>query len=51
MVVGGFFRDKPWGWPVFFFGLGQFISDFKDLTELKFIGPDEEGPKRFWGID
>jgi hypothetical protein len=26
-------------------------SDLKDFIELKFIGPDEEGLKKFWGID
>ncbi|OGC38564.1 hypothetical protein A2V54_03905 [candidate division WWE3 bacterium RBG_19FT_COMBO_53_11] len=51
MVVGFFFRDKPWGWAVFFFGLGHFISDLKDFINLKFIGPDEEGPQKFWGVD
>ena len=34
-----------------FFGIGLFISDLKDFLGLKFIGPDEKGPKKFWGID
>ena len=34
-----------------FFGIGHFISDFKDFLKMKFIGPDEEGKKKFWGID
>jgi len=45
------FRGKPWGWVIFAFGLGHFVSDLKDFWELKFIGPDEEGPTKFWGID
>lgn len=34
-----------------FFGAGLFVSDLKDFLALKFIGPDEEGEKKFWGID
>lgn len=32
-------------------GIGFFISDLKDFLRFKFIGPDEEGQKKFWGID
>lgn len=35
----------------FYFGIGSFISDLKDFLQLKFWGPDEEGKKKFWGID
>ena len=51
MGLGALFRKKSWGWPVFFFGLGHFISDLKDFTELRFLAPDVEGLKKFWGID
>lgn len=37
--------------PVFSFGLGCFISDFKDFLKLKVFSPDEEGKKSFWNID
>ena len=51
MLVGLIFRDKPWGFAVFAIGLGHFVRDLKDFWELKFIGPDEQGPTKFWGID
>lgn len=34
-----------------YFGIGLFISDFKDFVALKFFEPDKEGPKKFWDID
>ena len=51
MIVGLIFHNKPWGWLVFAFGIGHFVSDLKDFWELKFIGPDVEGPTNFWVID
>ncbi len=51
MVVGAIFRKESWGWAVFSFGLGLFVSDWVDFTKFKLIGPDAEGPKRFWGFD
>ena len=33
------------------FGVGHTISDWDDMLALKFIGRDEPGPKKFWGID
>jgi len=32
----------------FFLGIGHFINDLKDFLDFKFIGPDEEGSKKFW---
>lgn len=36
---------------VFCFGVGHFISDLDDFLHLRFYGEDEEGKKKFWGID
>ena len=33
------------------FGLGVFISDFKDFYSLKFWGKDEPKVWKFWNID
>jgi hypothetical protein len=35
------------------FGIGLFISDLKDFTELKFIGSDNKSKsqRKFWHID
>ena len=33
------------------FGIGHFISDLKDFLKFKFVGPDEIGKRKFWGID
>ena len=33
------------------FGLGLFISDFKDFYNCKIYGPDKKTIKRFWGFD
>ncbi len=41
---------KRIGIMAFYFGIGLFISDFKDFLDLKFYGVDEEGKKKFWGI-
>jgi len=51
IAVGGFFYSRIWGITLLSFGLGIFISDLKDFINLKFYGPDEPGPKKFWGID
>lgn len=51
LIVAIIFRDKPWAIYLAAFGLGFVISDFKDMIDLKFFGPDEPGIKRFWGID
>ena len=51
IITGLFFIKSFLGLLTFSFGLGHFISDLKDFLQLKFIGPDEEGEKKFWGID
>jgi len=51
MVIGLIFYQNFWGLVALAFGIGYFISDFKDFWHLKFYGPDEEGEKKFWGID
>lgn len=52
LIIPGlsFFKYYYLGTLMFSFGAGQFISDLKDFLQLKFIGPDEEGKKIFWGI-
>ena len=51
LIVGLIFREKSWAVYVIAFGVAFIISDFQDMIDLKFFGPDEPGPKRFWGID
>lgn len=51
VVIGLIFYQNIWGLAALAFGLGHFISDFKDFLHLKFYGRDEEGEKKFWGID
>jgi len=51
MIIGIIYFHSGFGFPVFSFGVGHFISDLKDFLLFKFIGPDEEGEKKFWGID
>ena len=46
-----YFMPSFWGLLILFFGVGHFISDFKDFLDLKFFSPDKEGPKRFFHID
>ncbi len=33
------------------FGVGHFISDFKDFADLKFIGSDKKQKIKFWDFD
>jgi hypothetical protein len=51
IIIGIIFYKSDWGKWLISFGLGMVISDFKDMIDLKFLGPDEPGPKKFWGID
>lgn len=51
IIVGLIFYKYPLGIIAFYFGVGHFISDLKDFLQLKFFGVDEEGKKKFWGID
>ena len=36
---------------VILFGIGLFISDFKDFYNFEFYGPDKKIKKRFWWFD
>jgi len=51
IIAGVFFYKYSLGQIAFCFGIGHFVSDFKDFLELKFLEIDKEGKKRFWGID
>lgn len=51
MIGGVFFYHYLLGALAFWFGIGHFISDFKDFLDFKFFGPDKEGKRTFWGID
>jgi len=52
LVVGGIYFLKEYlGVIAVFFGLGVFVSDLNDFLHLKFYGVDDDGEKRFWGID
>lgn len=33
------------------FGVGLFVSDFKDFMDMKFWGPDDKKEKKFWAFD
>ena len=52
LIIAGlvFYKDAI-GQVLFYFGVGHFISDFKDFRQLKFFGVDEDGKKKFWGVD
>lgn len=45
MLIGFFINDY-----LFYFGLGLVISDFKDLLNLEFFGPDKKDKKTILGI-
>lgn len=51
IIVGAIFWSHDLGKWLLAFGIGHTLSDSKDMKELKFIGRDEPGPKKFWGID
>ena len=51
MILGLVFYKHFLGLLAFSFGVGHFISDFKDFLQLKIFGRDEDSKKRFWGID
>ena len=51
MFLPGLFFSNIYIFLLFSFGLGFIISDLKDFFDLKFWGPDEDGVKKFWGID
>lgn len=51
IVIGTFFYKHSLAQWAIAFGVGHTISDWNDMLAGKFFGPDEPGPKRFWGID
>jgi uncharacterized membrane protein YjjP (DUF1212 family) len=51
VIVGAIFYKHDWGKWLIAFGIGMIISDFKDMMDLKFFGPDTVEVKKFWGID
>jgi len=51
VIIGIIFRKYDWGKWLIAFGLGMIISDFKDMIDGKFFGPDTVKVKKFWGID
>lgn len=53
MAIGLFYFKNSLGLWMFFFGLGIFVSDFKDFMDFKFIGKDNKttSQRRFWHID
>jgi hypothetical protein len=51
IVFGFIYIEKFYGDIILYFGTGHFISDFKDFLKMKFFGRDEDGVKKFWGID
>lgn len=51
MIVGIIWRKKGWGWYVFAFGLGLFVSDLKDFITLRFYSVDDVKVLKFWQID
>jgi hypothetical protein len=51
IVAGAIFYYDLLGRAVLLFGIGLFISDLIDFLELKIIGSEKEGKKRFWHID
>lgn len=51
-VGGGAVWRNTFGIFVVLFGIGLWISDFKDFQKLKVdLNPDPPENKRFWGID
>ncbi|MBT7349371.1 hypothetical protein HN803_01095 [candidate division WWE3 bacterium] len=51
IILGIIYWEIPFARYGLAFGVGHFISDLKDFLDLKFFCPDEEGEKKFWGID
>ena len=51
MLAGLFFNRYLLGITAFCFGAGLFVSDLKDFLQIKFLGHDVDGKKKFWSID
>lgn len=50
-IAGLFYYSNYWVVYIIVFGIGLFISDFKDFLNMKFYGVDDVKIKKFWGID
>lgn len=51
VLLGLMFPENPYRWYLVAFGSGLFVSDLKDFLHFRFFEPDDDSPKRFWGID
>jgi len=51
LIVASSFLKENLSFLVLLFGLGVFISDFKDFLNLKFYGVDDIEVKKFWRVD
>ena len=51
IILGVIFHQHTLAQWAIAFGIGHTISDWNDMIALKFYGPDEPGPKHFWGLD
>ena len=53
VIIGLHYRKKRMGLALLFFGIGIFISDFNDFTNLKFFAEDFKNGDmiKFWSID
>ncbi len=51
LFVPGIWHSGPFIFIFFAFGAGLIISDFKDLLNMKYWGPDKVEKLRFWHID
>lgn len=51
LIIGLFFYKKKCGCLMFSFGLGLFVSDFKDFMDLKIYGADDVEIIKFWRLD
>lgn len=51
IIVGAVFYKHLYGWFLISIGIGMVVSDFKDMINLKFFGPDEVEKLKFWGFD
>jgi hypothetical protein len=51
IILGLIFYKHFLGLLALSLGAGHFISDFDDFLHLKFYGEEEDGEKKFWGIN
>jgi len=53
VIIGLLLFKNNLGLWIFSFGMGLFVSDLKDFSNLKFFGSDKKdlSKRRFWHID